>query len=85
LFPQERGEPGDRVAGQRTELPAACLNTPTPEDATNFDETGATARDLVQAIEVHSGSGSEANRVISNFNNLSGSNQHDLLNLLRSL
>jgi CxxC motif-containing protein (DUF1111 family) len=42
-------------------------------------------RDLVQAIEAHSGNGSEANRVISNFNNLSGSNQQDILNFLRSL
>ncbi|HEY1300758.1 MAG TPA: di-heme oxidoredictase family protein [Stellaceae bacterium] len=42
-------------------------------------------RDLVQAIEAHAGSGSEANTVIGNFNALSGFSQQDLLNFLRSL
>jgi CxxC motif-containing protein (DUF1111 family) len=50
--------------------------------------------DLVQAIQAHasggwgrgqSSSASEANRVIANYNNLSGSQQQDLLNFLRSL
>jgi CxxC motif-containing protein (DUF1111 family) len=45
--------------------------------------------DLVQAIEAHaSGSGfqaSEANRVITNYNALSGAQRQDLLNFLRSL
>jgi CxxC motif-containing protein (DUF1111 family) len=41
--------------------------------------------DLLAAIEAHEGSGSEANTVESNFNNLSVSQQQDLLNFLRSL
>jgi CxxC motif-containing protein (DUF1111 family) len=41
--------------------------------------------DLVQAIQAHSSSGSEANGVISNFNNLSETKKQDLLNFLRSL
>ncbi len=48
--------------------------------------------DLVQAIEAHasgsprsSGGSSEANQVISNFNNLNDGAQQDLLNFLRSL
>jgi CxxC motif-containing protein (DUF1111 family) len=196
LFTQERGEPGDRGISQRTEPAAACTTNPTPEDATNFDATTASAgmsdtvgfatfgsmlappraatpnqsttngqnvfnqigcgmchtpqlttgsakiaaltnqkanlysdllvhnmgstladgvsqggagpdefrtaplwglgqrifllhdgrtRDLVQAIQAHAGNGSEANRVITNFNNLSDSNEQDLLNFLRSL
>ena len=41
---------------------------------------------LLQAIEQHSSSGSEANAVISSFNNsLSDSEKQDLLNFLRSL
>lgn len=41
--------------------------------------------DLLEAIQQHSSSGSEANRVIENFNNLTNSQQQDLLNFLRSL
>jgi CxxC motif-containing protein (DUF1111 family) len=42
-------------------------------------------RDLLQAIEAHASSGSEANRVINNFNAQSGFTQQDILNFLRSL
>ncbi len=41
--------------------------------------------DLVQAIQAHSSSGSEANTVIQMFNALRNSDQQDLLNFLRSL
>jgi len=41
--------------------------------------------DLMEAIEDHSSSGSEANGVIKNFNKLSPSQQQDLLNFLRTL
>jgi CxxC motif-containing protein (DUF1111 family) len=41
--------------------------------------------DLLEAIQQHSSSGSEANGVIRNFNNLTPSQQQDLLNFLRSL
>jgi len=41
--------------------------------------------DLLQAIRQHAGKGSEANAVIQQFNNLSQSQQQDLLNFLRSL
>ncbi|HUJ41258.1 MAG TPA: di-heme oxidoredictase family protein [Candidatus Acidoferrales bacterium] len=41
--------------------------------------------DLLQAIQQHSSSGSEANGVIHRFNQLSQSQQQDLLNFLRSL
>jgi CxxC motif-containing protein (DUF1111 family) len=41
--------------------------------------------DLMQAIQQHSSSGSEANGVISNFNALTSTQQQDLLNFLRSL
>jgi CxxC motif-containing protein (DUF1111 family) len=47
--------------------------------------------DLVQTIQAHASSGnrtyqsSEANGVVSNYNHLSGSDQQDLLNFLRSL
>ncbi len=40
---------------------------------------------LVHAIEQHASSGSEANAVISNFNQLSTQQKQDLLNFLRSL
>lgn len=40
---------------------------------------------LVRAIREHASSGSEANAVISNYNNLSESRKQDLLNFLRSL
>jgi len=43
------------------------------------------AKDLLQAIQAHAGQGSEANTVEQNFNNLSPSQQQDLLNFLRSL
>jgi len=43
------------------------------------------ASDLVQAIQAHASSGSEANAVINRFNNLSQSQAQDLLNFLRSL
>jgi CxxC motif-containing protein (DUF1111 family) len=41
--------------------------------------------DLTQAIQAHSSNGSEANRVITNYNRLRGSQKQDLLNFLRSL
>ena len=41
--------------------------------------------DLLQAIQQHSSSGSEANQVIANFNALTQQQQQDLLNFLRSL
>jgi CxxC motif-containing protein (DUF1111 family) len=41
--------------------------------------------DLVQAIQAHSSTGSEANAVENNFDNLSPSQRQDLLNFLRSL
>jgi CxxC motif-containing protein (DUF1111 family) len=41
--------------------------------------------DLLQAIRAHASSGSEANGSITLFNNLSPSQQQDLLNFLRSL
>ncbi len=41
--------------------------------------------DLLDAIQEHSSSGSEANAVVQNFNRLSQSQQQDLLNFLRSL
>jgi CxxC motif-containing protein (DUF1111 family) len=41
--------------------------------------------DLIQAIESHSSSGSEANMVIKKYNRLNESNAQDLLNFLRSL
>jgi CxxC motif-containing protein (DUF1111 family) len=42
-------------------------------------------KDLVDAIHEHASEGSEANRVIHNFNHLSPQQQQDLLNFLRSL
>ena len=41
--------------------------------------------DLMQAIAAHASSGSEANTVESNFDNLSQGQQQDILNFLRSL
>jgi CxxC motif-containing protein (DUF1111 family) len=41
--------------------------------------------DLIQAIQAHSSSGSEANKVIINYNRLKASQKQDLLNFLRSL
>ena len=41
--------------------------------------------DLFAAISAHKSDGSEANKVINNFNNQSASNQQDILNFLRSL
>jgi CxxC motif-containing protein (DUF1111 family) len=41
--------------------------------------------DLLEAIQAHQSAGSEANRVISNFGNLTPSQQQDILNFLRSL
>jgi CxxC motif-containing protein (DUF1111 family) len=41
--------------------------------------------DLIQAIQSHSSTGSEANQVIRKFNALKPSNEQDLLNFLRSL
>jgi CxxC motif-containing protein (DUF1111 family) len=43
------------------------------------------ASDLLQAIQAHQSVGSEANAVISNFGNLTPSQQQDILNFLRSL
>jgi len=45
----------------------------------------ARTSDLIQAIESHSSSGSEANLVIRKFNSLKSSDEQDLLNFLRSL
>jgi CxxC motif-containing protein (DUF1111 family) len=42
-------------------------------------------QDLLQAIEAHSSSGSEANTVIGNFNALPAPSRQDILNFLRSL
>jgi CxxC motif-containing protein (DUF1111 family) len=42
-------------------------------------------QDLVQAIEQHAGSGSEANGVVSRYHHLSENEKQDLLNFLRSL
>jgi CxxC motif-containing protein (DUF1111 family) len=41
--------------------------------------------DLIQAIESHSSSGSEANLVIKKYNGLTAAQQQDILNFLRSL
>jgi CxxC motif-containing protein (DUF1111 family) len=41
--------------------------------------------DLIQAIQAHNSSGSEANKVITNYNRLKSSQKQDLLNFLRSL
>ena len=41
--------------------------------------------DLIQAIESHASSGSEATQVVRKFNALSPANEQDLLNFLRSL
>jgi CxxC motif-containing protein (DUF1111 family) len=41
--------------------------------------------DLIEAIQAHSSSGSEANMVIKKFNALSPTNMQDVLNFLRSL
>lgn len=43
------------------------------------------ATDLIQAIQAHSSTGSEANAVVKNYNKLKSSQQQDLLNFLRSL
>jgi CxxC motif-containing protein (DUF1111 family) len=40
---------------------------------------------LVEAIEDHRGPGSEANKVIENFNRLSAQEQQVIINFLRSL
>jgi CxxC motif-containing protein (DUF1111 family) len=40
---------------------------------------------LIQAVEYHAGSGSEANQVVQNFMRLSPQDQQDLINFLRSL
>jgi len=40
---------------------------------------------LLQAIQAHSSSGSEANKVVFNYNRLRASQKQDLLNFLRSL
>jgi CxxC motif-containing protein (DUF1111 family) len=42
-------------------------------------------KDLIDAIRQHASSGSEANGVINNYNQLSPQRQQDLLNFLRSL
>ena len=41
--------------------------------------------DLIQAIQAHSSSGSEAVKVVTNYNKLKASQKQDLLNFLRSL
>ena len=40
---------------------------------------------LIQAIQAHNSTGSEANKVINNYNKLKASQKQDLLNFLRSL
>jgi CxxC motif-containing protein (DUF1111 family) len=40
---------------------------------------------MVEAIEDHRSSGSEANKVIENFNRLTAQEQQDMINFLRSL
>jgi CxxC motif-containing protein (DUF1111 family) len=47
--------------------------------------SGPTNGGLLNAIQAHASSGSEANRVISQFNNLSPNQKQELLNFLRSL
>ncbi len=47
--------------------------------------SGPTNGGLLNAIEAHASSGSEANRVINQFNNLSPNQKQELLNFLRSL
>jgi CxxC motif-containing protein (DUF1111 family) len=42
-------------------------------------------KDLIDAIQQHASSGSEANGVVNNYNQLSPQQQQDLLNFLRSL
>jgi CxxC motif-containing protein (DUF1111 family) len=42
-------------------------------------------RDLVQAIQAHKSTGSEASAVVDNFTHLSEPNKQDVLNFLRSL
>jgi len=42
-------------------------------------------RDLVQAIEDHKSAGSEANKVVDQFNGLKAREKQDVLNFLRSL
>jgi CxxC motif-containing protein (DUF1111 family) len=49
-----------------------------------FMHDGRTS-DLIGAIQAHSSSGSEANAVIQQFNNLNSGQKQDLLNFLRSL
>jgi CxxC motif-containing protein (DUF1111 family) len=49
-----------------------------------FMHDGRTA-DLMQAIQAHSSSGSEANAVVKLFNSLNANQQQDMLNFLRSL
>ena len=41
--------------------------------------------DLLQTIQAHQSSGSEANSVISNFGSLTSSQRQDILNFTRSL
>ncbi|HVN18214.1 MAG TPA: di-heme oxidoredictase family protein [Dongiaceae bacterium] len=41
--------------------------------------------DLIQAIQAHSSTGSEATKVVNNYNKLKSSQKQDLLNFLRSL
>jgi len=49
-----------------------------------FMHDGRTA-DLIQAIQAHNSTGSEANKVVTNYNKLKSSQKQDLLNFLRSL
>jgi CxxC motif-containing protein (DUF1111 family) len=42
-------------------------------------------KNLIDAIQQHASSGSEANEVINNYNQLGPQQQQDLLNFLRSL
>lgn len=49
-----------------------------------FMHDGRTS-DLIEAIQLHNSTGSEANLVVKNYNKLNSSQQQDLLNFLRSL
>src|SRR5438445_811459 len=83
LFPQDRPLPGEDQLGSG--LPANCLNLAGigyPEDITH---SGGTS-DLLCAIEAHESNGGEATTVEAIFDQqLTPSQQQDILNFLRSL
>lgn len=49
-----------------------------------FLHDGGTSN-LIEAIEAHRSSGSEANKVVERFNRLTSQEQQDIINFLRSL